>query len=215
MLVATTSAPIAKVTSASLSQAIICKSACAFPSAAEGTLACQQTFARYLRSGGLMLHKLLLTFGILALLGPSTASAQQVVPPHINLHNGYIVVINNIHTSRLYSNGRTEPWSAPEAYASLKWAVHSRRVVVPYGGGHAYLNDCCIAAGTRYTFRFYQGSVEHDLTVQPKLCNIRGIPFGYAVVELSGSYQWLQNSTIPLTHGEPVLRDLHAPCPTG
>ena len=155
-----------------------------------------------------MLRKFLLTFGILATLASSTASAQMVIPGHINLHNGYVVVINSISPKREYTAGVMEPWSPNPPHVRLSWNGFGQSADVPYGG-QAFLNQCCIAAGTGYSLTFYQGGYQTGVDVHPRLCNVRGIPFGYAVVEVVGSYVWHRNGI----SGTPSVHVVDAPCP--
>jgi hypothetical protein len=154
-----------------------------------------------------MLRKLSFTFGVLAVLGSSTASAQTVIPAHINLHNGYIVVINDINPKQEHTAGVLEPWNPSAPLVKLSWNGFSQSTYAPYGQ-RAYLNQCCIAAGTEYRLTLYQES-ETGVFVRPRLCNVRGIPFGYAVVEVVGPYIWHRNGI----SGNTSLRVLDAPCP--
>src|SRR5665213_3615806 len=64
-------------------------------------------------------------------------------------------------------------------------------------------------AGTGYSLTFYQGGYQTGVDVRPRLCNVRGIPFGYAVVEVVGSYVWHRNGI----SGTPSVHVVDAPCP--
>ena len=155
-----------------------------------------------------MLRKLMLTFGILATVASATASAQMLIPAHINLHNGYIVVINDISPKREFTSGVIEPWYPSPPLVKLSWNGFSQSTDAPYGE-RAYLNRCCIAAGTGYSLTFHQGGYQTGVDVRPRLCNVRGIPFGYAVIEVVGPYIWYRNGI----SGTPSVRVLDAPCP--
>jgi hypothetical protein len=155
-----------------------------------------------------VLRKLTITFAILATLATSTASAQMVIPSHINLHNGYVVVINTISPKREYTAGVFEPWYPPAPLVQLSWSGYKQSTNAPYGE-RAYLNSCCIAAGTEYGLTFHQGGYQTGVDVRPRLCNVRGIPFGYAVVEVVGPYVWHHNGI----SGTPSVHVVDAPCP--
>lgn len=156
-----------------------------------------------------MLRKLLLAFGALATLASATASAQMVIPAHIDLHRGYIVVINDISPKRNH-RGIIEPWSPAAALVKSCWSgIACQETRAPFGG-RGYINqECCVAAGTKYQLTLTAGELYKSVYVLPRLCNVRGIPFGYAVVEFTGPYTWLDNGIA----GEISVRVLDAPCP--
>lgn len=117
------------------------------------------------------------SIAVLAVLVPLAAAAQLPVPAGVNLHNGYIEVINHVqyhdgfaYTGELKLNGTTEGHVG--------------------SGGTLMLNRCCILAGSHYVVELdYMswGGQRSPFGVVPRLCNIRGIPFGYAVVEYTGT----------------------------
>ena len=115
-------------------------------------------------------------FCLFVVLLPLSAAAQLPVPPHVNLHNGYIEVINHIrYHDRFDTPALVRLNENPEGEVA--------------SGGTFLINRCCILAGTEYWVELnYVTSirVRMPIKVTPRLCNIRGIPFGYAVVEFTG-----------------------------
>ena len=115
-------------------------------------------------------------FCLFVVLLPLSAAAQLPVPPHVNLHNGYIEVINHIRYHHGFSiSGLVRLNESPEGEVA--------------SGGTFLINRCCILAGTEYWVELnYVKSTSFRLPIKvtPRLCNIRGIPFGYAVVEFTG-----------------------------
>lgn len=110
---------------------------------------------------------------ILAVLAPLSASAESFpVPAGVNLHNGYIEVINHVE----YRDGFSWP-------GTVRLNERTQGEVM---SAHRFnINGCCVVAGTRYVVELnYATSAGHGepVGVTPRLCNIRGIPFGYAVV---------------------------------
>lgn len=123
-----------------------------------------------------MLRFIARAFGILAVLLPLSAAAQ-LVPSNVNLHKGYIEVINHVQ----YHDGFSHP-------GVLKLNGHVQGDIG--SGGRLVLNHCCILAGSQYVVELdyvRSASQRSKLSVTPRLCNIRGIPFGYAVVVYTGS----------------------------
>ncbi len=55
------------------------------------------------------------------------------------------------------------------------------------GGGIIYFNRCCILAGTLYKVEIYVTGKWVTAMVRPQLCNLKGIPFGFAVVTFTGT----------------------------
>ena len=124
-----------------------------------------------------MLRFVARAFCLFVVLLPLSAAAQLPVPPHVNLHNGYIEVINHIQ--------------APESSKfSGMVKLNGRHEGEVRSGAGLVLNRCCILAGSQYQVEIeypaFTGSWER-IVVTPRLCNIRGIPFGYAVVVFTGS----------------------------
>jgi len=119
---------------------------------------------------------------VFALALPAAASA-------LNLHNGFIQVTND---------------TSFEARGLIQHVF----LAAPVGGGYTitipphstrYFNNCCIAAGSEYditpdwiddqvvtgaTIKPGRGSM-HPARVLARLCNVNGIPFGYAHVRLA------------------------------
>ncbi len=124
-----------------------------------------------------MLRFIARAFGILAVLLPLSAAAQLAVPSNVNLHKGYIEVINHVQYPAHFWHG-----------GAVKLNGHFQGEVG--SGGTFVLNRCCIVAGSQYVVELdyvWSASARSPLSVTPRLCNIRGIPFGYAVVEYTGS----------------------------
>ena len=119
-----------------------------------------------------MFRKIALLLSVLIMPLAATAG----VPPEVNLHNGYIIVVNHIHYV-----GEQSPRFAVKL--NVDGGVLEK-------GGSVILNKCCIVAGLSYLVKSIvepaYGSIYKDVYVHPRLCNIRGIPFGFAVVELTG-----------------------------
>ena len=116
-----------------------------------------------------MLRTIARSIAILAVLVPLVASAR-TVPPGVNLHNGYILVINHVQ----YENGFT---SAGLVRVNEKDEAHVG------SAGSVVVNRCCILAGSHYVVELnyaISAGAREPVSVTPRLCNIRGIPFGYA-----------------------------------
>ncbi|HET6893935.1 MAG TPA: hypothetical protein VFH72_00965 [Candidatus Baltobacteraceae bacterium] len=124
-----------------------------------------------------MLRFVARAFCLFAVLLPLSAAAQLPVPPHVNLHNGYIEIIDRVQVPAGFKfsgivklNGRHEGEVRP--------------------GGTFVLNRCCILAGSHYEVEVSYSSATARMRtfVTPRLCNIRGIPFGYAVIEVAATF---------------------------
>ena len=123
-----------------------------------------------------MFRRLVFAVAAVAALSPLATSAQTIIPPHVNIHNGFIEVRNQIRqintaggafTVYLRHNGRT---------------IQEAKV---NAGDTIFLNVCCILAGSLYDVEIdLRGSAK--ATIRPQLCNVRGIPFGYGVVVFTG-----------------------------
>jgi len=124
-----------------------------------------------------MLRFIARSIGVLVVLVPLAAAAQLPIPAGVNLHNGYIEVINHV----VYQDGFSYPGDV-------------RLNETPEGkvgsGGTLLVNRCCILAGSHYVVELNYVTTAGQRSpfgVTPRLCNIRGIPFGYAVVEYTGT----------------------------
>lgn len=114
--------------------------------------------------------------GAFVALLPLAASAALPVPAGVNLHNGYIEIVNHIQ----YRDGFSVPGIVN---------VNSKKEGEVGSSGTFVVNRCCILAGSHYEVELnYMQSAGLRIpdSVVPRLCNIRGIPFGYAVVEYTG-----------------------------
>lgn len=122
-----------------------------------------------------MLRNVTLAIVVLAAMMPGIVSAQDV-----NLHNGYIVVRNET-VIKGYDGVITD--------AARVWLSGSvnESAEVNSGGGTIYLNKCCILAGSLYKVELYVMNQYIVATVRPQLCNVRGIPFGFALVTFTGT----------------------------
>lgn len=111
------------------------------------------------------------SFALAAMLVPLVASAR-TVPLGVNLHNGYLLIINHVK----YEDGFSVPGVV---------RVNDVEEVRVGSGGSVAVNRCCIVAGTAYQvdldYKESAGAMT-PVAVVPQLCSIRGIPFGYAVV---------------------------------
>ena len=125
-----------------------------------------------------MFRRLCLSLALVVTAAPLAANAQTVIPDHVNIHNGFIEVRDEV----VLKNGAGTGWIPLNL--TLGSIVIERAQTLP---GHTTIfNVCCIAAGSLYKVHFL-GRVSSEATVRPQLCNVRGIPFGYAVVVFTGS----------------------------
>jgi len=153
-----------------------------------------------------MLRTIARSIAILAVLVPLVASAR-TVPPGVNLHNGYILVINHVQ----YENGFT---SAGLVRVNEKDEAHVG------SAGSVVVNRCCILARSHYVVELnyaISAGAREPVSVTPRLCNIRGIPFGYAVVVYSGIIKKTREGSGSFTRFETFqLRgeQAHEDCPT-
>ena len=123
-----------------------------------------------------MLRRLALC-AIAVLLPLGVAAA---IPSGVNLHNGYIVVYNNVRSS--------EPveYDIQISHEHRGWFDRQQGT-----GNHPVIfNRCCIAAGSIYEVLVTM-KVNGELGVakaatNARLCNIRGIPFGYSAFVVTG-----------------------------
>ncbi|HEY8322632.1 MAG TPA: hypothetical protein VIG46_12650 [Candidatus Baltobacteraceae bacterium] len=149
-----------------------------------------------------MLRRLCLSVALVAFAAPLAANAQSVIPDHVNIHNGFIEVRNEV----VLKNGATS--GGTPLLLTYGGGTIERSQTTP--GGTTFLNVCCIAAGSLYKVH-YGGRANVEATVRPQLCNVRGIPFGYAVVVFTGSITYDSK-----THGFDVQIEPHVPpvsCP--
>ncbi len=108
---------------------------------------------------------------VLAILVVAVFASSALADASINLHNGYI---------RLQNNGSlpVHVVITTQGFAAI---TMFDGVVPPHSVNHA--NNCCYLAGTLYDVHAYFGDyVDHyfERSIRPRLCNTRGIPFGYA-----------------------------------
>ena len=128
----------------------------------------------------MLLRSLSRALALLLVLAPLCAAAQLDVLPNVNLHNGYVEVINHV----TYRDGYSLP-----GYAKLHGPFGQQSQGNVLSGATIALNHCCIAAGTKYSVELDYSTASLREFSEPftaRLCNIRGIPFGYAVVEFTG-----------------------------
>jgi len=153
-----------------------------------------------------MFRSIARSIALLAVLVPLVASAR-TVPPGVNLHNGYILVINHVQ----YQDDFTRPGLV---------RVNEKEEAQVGSGASVVVNRCCILAGSRYIVELdYVTSAETrvPVPVTPRLCNIRGIPFGYAVVVYSGIIKKTREGSGSLTKFEMfhmLGQQAHEDCPT-
>ena len=148
-----------------------------------------------------------LAAAVCALLIASPLEGSAHIPPTINLHNGFIRVFNHIH----YLGARRG------LVVRIKYERHDETTP------DIYFNNCCYAAGSTYELfvepKARSGTTDDSvwdsrtIFVKPRLCNIDGIPFGYAEVEVTGQM-------VPGTDTHPeVIENFHVQetttvCPT-
>lgn len=131
-----------------------------------------------------MLRTLVLAASVLAAAVPLAGSAQ-TVPSGINLHNGYIEVHNQIAM-----HPATDAAPLPPVRIEFHNALTRQQSETVGLMGTAYINRCCVVAGTLYEVVLVAAYHSTTATVRPRLCNIRGIPFGFAVVTFTGKIVW-------------------------
>ncbi len=132
------------------------------------------------------------------------------VPSDVNLHNGYVIVVNHVH----YAGEKTLPFDI--TYVGL--STLNRKLAA---GSYATFNQCCVVAGQ--TYHVYARTEQNHMGVNPnipvhaRLCNIRGIPFGYAEVELVGNVTYHQSTVHPALGDFDVtgvaIRQIDTGCP--
>jgi hypothetical protein len=153
-----------------------------------------------------MLRKLVFALGAIAVTFAGSASAQSIIPQHVNLHNGYI----ELHSSVLVTiAGRTD--NEPITVLLLRnsdTCCQDRADV--YTNSPNVFNHCCIVAGTLYAVRALILGKTYSFPVRPLLCNVRGIPFGYQRITFTGHlYRANNNNWV----GEVTPHVADVPCP--
>ncbi len=138
-----------------------------------------------------------LTFALIAIAGlsPLMASGQTVIPSHINIHNGFIEVRDQIALKGSIQYAGAD--------VVLRWeGGFEHEKVYLHHGGVIFFNKCCIPAGTRYTvtLNLPRGG-ESTVALRPQLCNVRGIPFGYALVVFTGEMGYDPNYNTKISDG--------------
>lgn len=139
-----------------------------------------------------MIRNFTLLLGLLAALSP-IAGATQTIPAHINLHNGYIQINNHIKVfTKNGSQTEEQMWVVLNGFVSQFESAHIAT------GTSGSINKCCILAGTYYKAYVRGGGIHKEFGVRPRLCNVRGIPFGFAVIDIYGKIQEVDhNGRIP------------------
>jgi len=155
-----------------------------------------------------MVRPLSIIVVLLAAILPTGSSAAVSSYAAVNLHNGFIEVRSYVTVD----NKGTDVTATTPLLATLRRSDGTfQESANVFAGTPIYLNDCCIVAGSLYEVQVK--GVGHSVTfkVRPKLCNVRGIPFGYEIVTISGRAERDSNNNYKLDL-EP--RVLEAPCPT-
>lgn len=141
-----------------------------------------------------MLRKL--AIALLALL--ATASAVAPASAEVNLHNGFIQIVDDI-TYSVDLAGLKDPslYQGPPPRIDFLVRVRHEGLKVTYTttlhGKSAFVNECCILAGSYYSIEGFNYGRDGNVAgayfsgdVTPRLCNVRGIPFGYAKLVVTG-----------------------------
>src|SRR6185437_25397 len=71
-------------------------------------------------------------------------------------------------------------------------------------------NHCCVVAGTLYSVTAAILGKSYEFKVRPALCNVRGIPFGYARIVFTG-HLYRDNNNFWVGEVTPHVTD--GPCP--
>jgi len=155
-----------------------------------------------------MLRNLTVIAVLLAAMLPTGSSAAVAPYSAVNLHNGFIEVRSHVVVKNY----------GEDVSASALVHVNLRRTdgtLQDYGqvGSTApiYFNTCCIVAGTLYIVEATVQGHKIDFRVRPKLCNVRGIPFGFEIVTVTGNAERDRNNNWVVNIQPHVLE---APCPT-
>jgi hypothetical protein len=115
---------------------------------------------------------------------PLPGSAQ-TIPGGINLHNGYIEVNN-----RIIMHAAKDAPPLPRARIDFRNSLTRQQSEPSTLMGTTYINACCVVAGSLYQVVLFAAYHITIATVRPRLCNVRGIPFGFAVVTFTGNIVW-------------------------
>lgn len=109
-------------------------------------------------------------FRVVAMLVVAVVASSALADASVNLHNGYIA-IRNESSAPLRVTVQAGGWSNHLMFDGTI-APHSTYDV----------NNCCYAAGTRYFLEAFEParSKPYEWQVVPRLCNTRGIPYGFA-----------------------------------
>ena len=110
---------------------------------------------------------------VTTLVALATLTTGAVAADHINLHNGYIAIRNDgAIPLRLFFIRHIIP-------GFMRLATLQSEVVIP---AHTTFiaNRCCYAAGSNYEMEVGYTRKDVRLGVVPRLCNVHGIPHGYA-----------------------------------
>lgn len=154
-----------------------------------------------------MLRRLVLAAIALTAAAVPLAGSARTIPAGINAHNGYIEINNWIKIKDAPPGKMPDPPVVRiKFHDSLIEQLH-----VPYGHT-TYVNNCCFAAGTYYTVEVVTEARIVSTSVLPLLCNVRGIPFGFAVVNLEGSIFWHDKERRWVVDVRP--HNAGPPCPT-
>ena len=107
---------------------------------------------------------------VLAMLVVAVFASSALADASVNLHNGYISILNN-NSTPLHVTIHTAGAGGIKMFDG---------VIAPYATYH--VNNCCYAAGSHYYVDAYERgrALPYQLMVDPRLCNTRGIPYGYA-----------------------------------
>lgn len=116
------------------------------------------------------------------------------VPDRVNLHNGYIIVFNHIR----YAGEKSLDFEVTHVNHSTFSFITTRSTTATLRkDGYVTFNECCTVAGQSYELHFHPDPnipIERpSMKAHARLCNIRGIPFGYAEVEIIGDITWIPN----------------------
>ncbi len=154
-----------------------------------------------------MLRKLAIAIAALAL--PLAAAAP--VSAEINLHNGYIVVTN--HVKVLERDGSPVKYQYVLTVV-LRHSLGTQEIGKVAQGSHTVMNNCCVVAGSPYSFEVIDTSayINHG-DLRPRLCNIRGIPFGFAAVDITGTIQ--RDNANHWVYTDMRAKEVDTGCPSG
>lgn len=158
-----------------------------------------------------MLRMLVLAAFVLATSVPLAGSAH-TIPAGVNPHNGYIQVNNRVvvHAPPYPESKKVN--SAPSRGLELRYPLGRTEFKTVLGLGPLYFNACCILAGSRYLITMTSPGKTTEQEVTPRLCNVRGIPFGFAEITFAGDVIWDSGSMRWISHV--TVHVDNAACPT-